>query len=111
MTKAIETTKKEITETLKENENKYGKCKGYTIIQEAYHGCYPDRENTWEALAAKIEGGELIIVWVQWDFTSYIEENGDTDDASNYPFDDDDIVTIKENEIFDIKDSNYEGWI
>ena len=111
MTKSIEITKEEIRESLKIKKNTYGMSNGYTIIEDAYHACYPDQDNTWEALAAKLEGEELIIVWVQWDFTSYIEENGDIDDASNYPFDDEDIVTIKENETFDIKESDYEGWI
>ena len=111
MAKSIEITKTEIKEALKIKENMYGASKGYTIIGDAYHACDPNDENTWEAQAAKLEGEELIIVNLRWDFTNYIEENGDTDDAGNYPFDDDELVSVGDNEIFDINESDYEGWI
>ena len=111
MTKAIETTKTEINETLKINENKYGASKGYAIIGDAYHACNPNAENTWEAQGVRLEGEELIVVNLRWDFTEYVDENGDTDDASNYPFDDDSLVDVSDLEIFDINESDYGSWI
>ena len=111
MTKAIEITKTEISEALKIKENTYGASKGYTIICDAYHACNPNAENTWEAQGAMLEGEELIVVNLRWDFTEYVDENGDTDDASNYPFDDDSLVDVSDLETFDINESDYEGWI
>jgi len=111
MAKAIEITKTEINETLKIIENKYGALKGYAILCEAYNDSDPDVENTWEAQGAKLEGEELIVVNLRWDFTDYIEENGDTDDDGDYPFDDDSLVGVTVLETFDINESDYEGWI
>ena len=111
MTKAIETTKTEINEALKIKESKYGTTKGYTIVGDAYPACNPNAENTWEAQGARLEGEELVVVNLRWDFTEYVDENGDTDDASDYPFGDDRLVSVSALETFDINESDYEGWI
>ena len=97
--------KSEIKSKLEKAAREYGSHEGYSIIEQAYHGCRPGFDHVWVAKAVKINGNTAEIINVIWDFEDFVNENGeDVDDAGNYPWEDEEITDIEEEQELDITD-------
>jgi hypothetical protein len=71
---------------------------------EAYHGCWPNRPNGWDAPAVQIQGNMLHEGRACWDFDEHVEEYGEPEDAGDYPWDNEPEFVI--NETFDLTDED-----
>jgi len=59
------------------------------LLDEAFHGCSPDMPNGWCAHAVMVKDGKISEcgkAW--WDFDEYVEENGEPEDAGDFPWED-----------------------
>lgn len=90
-----------LKKTLEAKEKEFGKEDDSILLREAYHACAPDRPFFWMAEAVRRnDDGTYTAGRVWWDFEAWIDENGDRDDASSYPW--------EENGEFDATDGTFD---
>ncbi len=95
---------KELNKKLEALKKEFGEVEGIILTREAFQACSPDMDHGWKCDAIKIEGSIAKTGWIWWDFEKWVEENGDTDDASNYPWENATADDFEEYEEYDLTD-------
>ena len=89
---------------IEKSTTEFGGHENACCLEAPYHGCNPNYPNRWQASALRISGNIVEHGRLTWNFDNWVEENGDRDDAADYPWDDCD--GFESEETFDLEDDD-----